>query len=312
MVKESASAMNKTGKAKKKWSKGKVKDKSNNTVILDKQTYDKLYKDVLSYRFISISIFVDRLKINGSLARKALKALYEEGIIKKVDTHHAQTIYKHFCETCLIVNIFFIRMASMQRFDNILSKLPLTRILFKPSKPIDRQKTTPFLLRIFFKIGGFHSIEEFQPESQPVADEVQIYTWKDASLYELAQLLSKAIPNNNSTRFSFRLIYNDNYKEKYQTKDIGHVLLFSRGLEANKTLDDVRFVIGDWIDVAINNDEGPKTRFLNRGFGRGRINTSAKVRSHPYPDLPPGRDWRKRETDENYGRGRSDPYKGRW
>ncbi|EMR11051.1 hypothetical protein PNEG_00650 [Pneumocystis murina B123] len=182
----------------------------------------------------------------------------------------------------------------------------------KPSKPIDRQKTTPFLLRIFCKIGGFHSIEEFQPESQPVADEVQIYTWKDASLYELAQLLAKAIPNNNSTRFSFRLIYNDNYKEKYLTKDIGHVLLFSRGLEANKTLDDVRFVIGDWIDVAINNDEGPKTRTLNRGFGRGRTNTLTKGRNHPYPDLPPGRDWRKRDTDGNHGRGRLEPYKGRW
>ncbi|EMR11050.1 hypothetical protein PNEG_00649 [Pneumocystis murina B123] len=93
MVKAATSAHNKAGKAKKKWSKGKVKDKSNNTVILDKQTYDRLYKDVLSYRFISISVFVDRFKINGSLARKALKALFEEGIIKKVDIHHAQTIY---------------------------------------------------------------------------------------------------------------------------------------------------------------------------------------------------------------------------
>ncbi|KTW28938.1 hypothetical protein T552_01566 [Pneumocystis carinii B80] len=93
MVKAPAPAHNKTGKAKKKWSKGKVKEKSNNTVILDKQTCDKIYKDVLSYRFISISVFVDRFKINGSLARKALKTLFDEGIIKKVGLHHAQTIY---------------------------------------------------------------------------------------------------------------------------------------------------------------------------------------------------------------------------
>lgn len=35
------------GKAKKKkWSKGKVRDKLNNMVLFDKGTYDKLYKEV--------------------------------------------------------------------------------------------------------------------------------------------------------------------------------------------------------------------------------------------------------------------------
>jgi small subunit ribosomal protein S25e len=34
------------GKAKKKkWSKGKVRDKLNNLVLFDKATYDKLYKE---------------------------------------------------------------------------------------------------------------------------------------------------------------------------------------------------------------------------------------------------------------------------
>merc|ERR1711977_437388 len=40
-------------KQKKKWSKGKVKDKAQHAVILDKATSDKLYKDVQSYRLIS-------------------------------------------------------------------------------------------------------------------------------------------------------------------------------------------------------------------------------------------------------------------
>ncbi|KTW31769.1 uncharacterized protein T551_01030 [Pneumocystis jirovecii RU7] len=183
-----------------------------------------------------------------------------------------------------------------------------------PSRSIDRQKTTPFLLRLFYKVGSFHSIDEFQPGSQPVADEVQIYTWKDASLHELAQLLSKAIPNNKHTRFSFRLIYSDNYKERYQTKDIGHVSLFSKNAEAYKTLDDIRFAIGDWIDVAVNNDEGPKNKILNRGFGRGRPGAPIRGRGsgYPYPDLPPGRDWRGRDNDGNHARGRSGPYRGKW
>ncbi|RMX92487.1 hypothetical protein D0868_13373, partial [Hortaea werneckii] len=62
-------------KGKKKWSKGKVKDKAQHAVVLDKQTNERLNKDVQSYRLITVAVLVDRLKINGSLARKALSEL---------------------------------------------------------------------------------------------------------------------------------------------------------------------------------------------------------------------------------------------
>ena len=78
---------------KKKWSKGKVKDKANNAVLLDKPTYEKLFKEVGSYRFVSVSVLVERLKINGSLARKALRELELKGIIKPIEKHSAQQIY---------------------------------------------------------------------------------------------------------------------------------------------------------------------------------------------------------------------------
>nr|CAL69114.1 TPA: putative 40S ribosomal protein S25 isoform 1 [Spadella cephaloptera] len=82
------------GKAKKKkWSKGKVRDKLNNLVLFDKATYDKLYKEVPSYKLITPSVVSERLKIRGSLARAALKELESKGLIKKVDAHHAQIIY---------------------------------------------------------------------------------------------------------------------------------------------------------------------------------------------------------------------------
>ncbi|MCJ1476130.1 40S ribosomal protein S25 [Lambiella insularis] len=70
-----------------------VKDKANHAVILDKATSDKLYKDVQSYRLITVATLVDRLKINGSLARKALHDLEEKGQIKKVVGHSALSIY---------------------------------------------------------------------------------------------------------------------------------------------------------------------------------------------------------------------------
>ncbi|EPQ67601.1 Protein component of the small (40S) ribosomal subunit, partial [Blumeria graminis f. sp. tritici 96224] len=80
-------------KQKKKWSKGKVKDKAQHVVILDKATSDKLYKDVQSYRLVTVATLVDRLKINGSLARRCLKDLEEKGQIKKVVGHSKLQIY---------------------------------------------------------------------------------------------------------------------------------------------------------------------------------------------------------------------------
>ncbi|RXN32611.1 glucose-6-phosphate exchanger SLC37A4-like protein [Labeo rohita] len=82
------------GKAKKKkWSKGKVRDKLNNLVLFDKATYDKLYKEVPNYKLITPAVVSERLKIRGSLARAALLELLGKGLIKLVSKHRAQVIY---------------------------------------------------------------------------------------------------------------------------------------------------------------------------------------------------------------------------
>merc|ERR1712050_469078 len=82
------------GKAKKKkWSKGKVRDKLNNLVLFDKATYDKLYKEVPNYKLITPAVVSERLKIRGSLARNALQELLNKGMIKLVSKHRAQLIY---------------------------------------------------------------------------------------------------------------------------------------------------------------------------------------------------------------------------
>merc|ERR1712110_943420 len=82
------------GKAKKKkWSKGKSRDKLNNLVLFDKNTYDKLYKDVPTYKLITPSIVSERLKIRGSLARRALDEMEQKNLIKKVSAHRSQLIY---------------------------------------------------------------------------------------------------------------------------------------------------------------------------------------------------------------------------
>merc|ERR1739842_156433 len=82
------------GKAKKKkWSKGKSRDKLNNLVLFDKNTYDKLYKEVPSYKLITPSIVSERLKVRGSLAKRALEEMASKGVIKQVSAHRSQLIY---------------------------------------------------------------------------------------------------------------------------------------------------------------------------------------------------------------------------
>merc|ERR1712226_1286488 len=82
------------GKAKKKkWSKGKTRDKLNNLVLFDKGTYDKLLKEVPTYKLITSSIVSERLKVRGSLARKALIELEKQGKIREVVRHSSQMIY---------------------------------------------------------------------------------------------------------------------------------------------------------------------------------------------------------------------------
>jgi small subunit ribosomal protein S25e len=54
---------------------------------------DRIVKEVPTYRLISQSVLVDRHKINGSLARRAIAYLEKEGLIKRVVHHNAQLIY---------------------------------------------------------------------------------------------------------------------------------------------------------------------------------------------------------------------------
>merc|ERR1711911_515752 len=72
---------------------GKVRDKLNNLVLFDQATYDKLLKEVPAYKLITPAVVSERLKIRGSLARKALNELQQKGLIKCVVKHRAQLIY---------------------------------------------------------------------------------------------------------------------------------------------------------------------------------------------------------------------------
>merc|ERR1711937_369510 len=83
-----------SGKSKKKkWSKGKTRDKLNNAVTFDQATYDRLMKEVPTFKMVTVSSVSERLKINGSLARRAIAHLAKEGVIRAIEKHSSQLIY---------------------------------------------------------------------------------------------------------------------------------------------------------------------------------------------------------------------------
>merc|ERR1711935_1167685 len=78
---------------KKKWSEGKVREKLNNMVCFDQATYARMMKEVATFKLVTPSAISERLKINGSLARRAITECLKAGTIKLVDKHSAQYIY---------------------------------------------------------------------------------------------------------------------------------------------------------------------------------------------------------------------------
>ncbi|KAL4806719.1 Sin3 associated polypeptide p18-domain-containing protein [Aspergillus unguis] len=268
----------------------------------------------------------------------------------------------------------------------------------RDSKPkIDRQATTPFHLKLFYRQNAYRNLSDFAPQSSshsssstfggPVSGpnairarspppppalpaHLQIYTWQSCTLRELSQLLTSALPSMLpdppiGTRLCFRLIYPDTKGaammgpdargSRYLSKDLGSVIIGPResseedeasssrngagagprtgpfrlqGNDADKTLQEARFVIGDYIDCAIlppledgsvapplAGSRGPPVgggmrAFRDNGFGGGRGGRGGRGGGER---IPPG-DWKRGERipdrDRDNGRGFGGPRRG--
>ncbi|KAF7511022.1 hypothetical protein GJ744_005568 [Endocarpon pusillum] len=165
---------------------------------------------------------------------------------------------------------------------------------------LDRQTTTPFHLKLFYRLASFHHLTDFPiptpaTPSPALPQHLQIYTWPTCTLLELSHLLTTALPNllpspAIGTRLSFRLVYpdtrplppgrmreDDGMRGRWTSKEMGSVVIsaaaaaddgveeadavngtsagagikFRNTEEAERTLADSRFVIGDFVDCAI-------------------------------------------------------------
>lgn len=120
------------------------------------------------------------------------------------------------------------------------------------------------LLRVFCSSSGrHHSLSEYSHGNTP-SNELQIYTWLDATLKELTMLVRDV---NQETRkkgtyFDFALVFPDNRPGAYRMREIGVTCSGNKqGADDNKTLAQAKFQIGDYLDINIT---FPSTNSQNR------------------------------------------------
>ena len=197
---------------------------------------------------------------------------------------------------------------------------------------------------------------------------VQIYTWPSCTLKELTHLLATALPNlipspAVGNRLTFRLVFPDTrdaprpgYPGRFMVKDLGSVVVGLGGPgvnvdddedgkaterlqgDAEKSLQDARFVIGDYVTVTVfpplpNGDvaDGKSSRSLGPrqdfsmgrapaggpprengygGFGASRRGGRLGDRSGDRSAVPPG-EWRRGDVPPGGGAGYSRGGRGR-
>ncbi|XP_076951947.1 histone deacetylase complex subunit SAP18-like [Bidens hawaiensis] len=123
-------------------------------------------------------------------------------------------------------------------------------------QPVDREKNCPLLLRVFTKqVGGHHGPADFAVRGKEPKDEVQIYTWMDATLRELTDLVKEVAPEarRRDAMLSFAFVY-PTKNGHFTVKEIGKTLSYPnarRPDDGSKALGALTFEIGDYLDEAI-------------------------------------------------------------
>ncbi|KAJ0407106.1 hypothetical protein ATCC90586_005670 [Pythium insidiosum] len=117
---------------------------------------------------------------------------------------------------------------------------------------IDREKHCPFLLRVFCNEGGHNRREDYENmDKQPISNELHIYTWPDATLREIADLIQDAKPDAQKpmVRMAFSTVTQDR-TGRIVIRKAGWVNANRRRTpDEDKTLDSLHFQAGDFLDV---------------------------------------------------------------
>lgn len=105
---------------------------------------------------------------------------------------------------------------------------------------------------MFCNQGRHHRLDEYSRTALP-SNELQVYTWKDATLKELMSLVKEVNPDTRrrGTMFDFAIVFPDARRGGFIMKEIGSTVAGVKGTDDAITLESKKFQIGDFIDVAI-------------------------------------------------------------
>lgn len=126
-------------------------------------------------------------------------------------------------------------------------------VLILPSFYFNFFQICPFLLRVFVSSNGIHHKPSEYNRGNTPQNELQIYTWRDATLHEITQLVKEVNPEarRKGTKFSFALVYPDFKQAVYRIREVGFTMTGVKCSDDLKTLGQLRVTIGDYMDIAI-------------------------------------------------------------
>ena len=119
---------------------------------------------------------------------------------------------------------------------------------------IDRSKACPFLLKVYPKYKGEHSLKQFEiNDKELLADEIHLYTWSDASLRELTDLLKEFVPEakQKDSILEYYVVYPNPHGKGYLKKPAGTVFAIGKGKDDLLTIHEIGMRIGDRMDINI-------------------------------------------------------------
>eukprot|EP00730_Choanoeca_flexa_P008594 TRINITY_DN12510_c1_g2_i2.p1 TRINITY_DN12510_c1_g2~~TRINITY_DN12510_c1_g2_i2.p1 ORF type:complete len:250 (+),score=61.38 TRINITY_DN12510_c1_g2_i2:117-866(+) len=182
------------------------------------------------------------------------------------------------------------------------------------SSGLDREKTCPLLLRMFCREGGHHRMEDYRGQRTP-AEELQVYTWMDATLKEITTLVKEV--NVSARRKGAKISIATVYKDGRGIPNLRILGDLTNGEESDiseRTLQDLNFRIGDCMDIAIYNRRRESIGDADRPRGRLSLDRDDRVRRDgpPRRDNDDRRDRDRRGADRRDSRGRDDDRRRRY
>lgn len=150
-------------------------------------------------------------------------------------------------------------------------------------------------MRVFCNTSGRHNRCADYNRSVP-SNELQIYTWLDATLKELTRLITEVYPNTKvkGSVFNFAVCWPNPRMPGFIMKDIGQTIIGQKGPDDSLTLKQKQFVIGDYLDVSVSVARAPTS-----GGGSGMMDRR-DARGADTRDPRDGRDNRSGRSYRDY------------